>query len=128
MRGRLDSRCDTWGFLGEIFRLDGCAVVARGVKITPTSRGRGMQNALTRLHGTPNSVRAAIVGIALIALALGAWMFTAGHAEHRVPVAPILQSETTAGDSVTEPVTDTPTNTVVSVTEASAAGSQSLYE
>ncbi len=84
-----------------------------------------MQNAWTRVQGMPDSVRAATVGIALIALALGAWMLTAGQQEHRVPVAPILQSETTAGDPAPE-AAPAPTNSVVAVTEASGDGSQSV--
>jgi hypothetical protein len=84
-----------------------------------------MQQVVARMQGMPDSVRAAMVGIALIALALGAWMFTAGSGEHRVPVAPVLQAETTSGDPEPAP-TNTTTNTVVSVAEASGEGSQSL--
>ena len=78
-----------------------------------------------RVQDLPGSVRAATVGIALIALALGAWMLAPGQ-EHRVPVAPILQSETTASDPAPEPATDTTASTVVTVTEASGEGSQSM--
>ena len=85
-----------------------------------------MQNAWTRVQGMPDSVRAATVGIALIALALGAWMLTAGQQEHRVPVAPILQSETTPGDPAPDAAPAPATNTVVSVAESSDEGSQSL--
>ncbi len=110
----------------EKFGLGSCAVVARCVKIRKTTKGTGMQHAMARMQGMPDSVRAAVVGIALIALSLGAWMLTAGSAEHRVPVAPILQAETTGGDPEPAPATDTTTNTVVSVSEASGEGSQSL--
>jgi hypothetical protein len=85
-------------------------------------QGAGMHDTWTRLQGMPDSVRAATVGIALIALALGAWMLTAGRAEHPVPVAPILQSETTAGD----PARELPTNSVVAVTDAGGEVSQSV--
>jgi hypothetical protein len=88
-------------------------------------QGAGMQHAVARMQGMPDSVRAAVVGIALIALALGAWMLTAGSAEHRDRVVPILQAETTSGDAA-EPVAETTANTVVSVADASGEGSQSL--
>lgn len=87
-----------------------------------------MQDAWIRVQRLPGSVRAGTVGIALIALAVGAWVLAPGHEERRVPVAPILQSETTAGNPApvvgTDTATDTTTNTVVSVTEAGGEGSQ----
>jgi hypothetical protein len=124
VRGAAISECGSTKVRPEKIGLGGCAVVARCVKIHPTTQGAGMQQAVARMQGMPDSVRAAMVGIALIALALGAWMLTAGSAEHRVPVAPVSQAETTGGDPA--PAEETTTSTVVSVADAGGEGSQSL--
>ena len=84
-----------------------------------------MREMTARMRAAPVPVRAATAGFALIVLALGAWMVGPGRDSARVPVAPVLQSETTAGDPAPTPP-DTTSNSVVQVTEASGAGSQSL--
>jgi len=97
--------------------------------ICSDDQGAGMQDAWIRMQRLPGSARAATIGIALVALALGGWALTSGHDAHRVPVAPVLQSETTAGDPAPvaqpDPATDT-TTSVVSVVQADGAGSQSM--
>lgn len=87
-----------------------------------------MQDTWTKMGRLPDSVRAATIGIVLLALALCAWALTPGHDGRRVPVAPVFQSETSSGGSapVAASGAETTIATVVSVAQVDGAGSQSM--